>query len=86
MVADTDLLQDQFWVQVQSFLGQRIGIPSAANGTFVTNALDNLTGSNDLISVRNRGSFTRPFTLVKALQQDAELQFRQKEQLLQARL
>lgn len=73
-------------MQVQSFLGQRIGIPSAANGIFVTNALDNLTGSNDLISVRNRGSFTRPFTLVKALQQDAELQFRQKEQLLQARL
>lgn len=86
VVADTDLIQDQFWVQVQSFLGQRIGIPNAANGTFVTNALDNLTGSNDLISVRNRGSFTRPFTLVKALQQDAELQFRQKEQLLQARL
>jgi ABC-type uncharacterized transport system involved in gliding motility auxiliary subunit len=86
VVADTDLLQDRFWVQVQSFLGQRIGIPSAANGSFVTNALDNLTGSNDLISIRNRGSFTRPFTLVKAIQQEAEQQYRQKEQLLQERL
>ena len=86
VVADTDMLQDRFWVQVQNFLGQRIGIPTAANNDFVTNALDNLTGSHDLISVRNRGSFTRPFTLVRAIQQEAEMQFRQKEQALQQRL
>ena len=52
----------------------------------MTNALDNLTGSHDLISVRNRGSFSRPFTLVRAIQQEAEMQFRQKEQALQQRL
>ena len=86
VVADTDMLQDRFWVQVQNFLGQRIGIPTSANNDFVTNALDNLTGSHDLISVRNRGSFTRPFTLVKAIQQEAETRFRQKEQALQLRL
>ncbi len=86
VVADTDLLQDRFWVQVQNFLGQRIGIPTSANNSFVTNALDNLTGSNDLISVRNRGSFSRPFTLVRAIQQEAEQRFRQKEQELQQRL
>ena len=86
VVADTDMLQDRFWVQAQNFLGQRIGIPTAANNDFVTNALDNLTGSHDLISVRNRGSFSRPFTLVRAIQQEAEARFRQKEQALQQRL
>jgi len=86
VVADTDMLQDRFWVQVQNFLGQRIGIPSSANNSFVTNALDNLTGSSDLIKVRSRGSFSRPFTLVKAIQQEAEMRFRQKEQVLQQRL
>lgn len=86
VVADTDLLQDRFWVQIQSFLGQRLGIPTAANHSFVINALDNLTGSNDLISVRNRGSFSRPFTLVREIQLEAEQQFRQKEQALQERL
>lgn len=86
VVADTDMLQDRFWVQSQNFLGQRIGIPTAANNDFVTNALDNLTGSHDLISVRNRGSFSRPFTLVRAIQQEAEARFRQKEQALQQRL
>ena len=86
VVADTDVLQDRFWVQTQQFLGQRIAIPLAANNSFVTNALDNLTGSHDLISVRNRGSSSRPFTLVRAIQQEAEQRFRQKEQALQQRL
>ncbi len=86
VVADTDMLQDRFWVQVQNFLGQRIAIPSAANGNFVISALDNLTGSNDLISVRNRGGFSRPFTRVKLLQQQAEQRFLEKEQQLQNQL
>ena len=86
IVADTDLLQDRFWVQVQNFFGQRIGIPNAGNGSLVTNALDNLGGSNDLISVRGRAGFSRPFTLVRSLQQDAEQRFRQKEEVLQTRL
>ena len=86
VVADTDMLQDRFWVQVQNFFGQRIGIPNSANNSFVTNALDNLTGSHDLITVRSRGSFSRPFTLVRDIQQEAEMQYRQKEQALQQRL
>ncbi|MDX1486947.1 MAG: Gldg family protein [Acidiferrobacterales bacterium] len=86
VVADTDLLQDTFWVQVQDFLGNRIAIPNAANGALVVNALDNLTGSNDLIGIRSRGRFTRPFTRVNALRQEAELRFRQKEQELISRL
>ena len=86
LVADTDMLADRFWVVVQEFLGSRIAIPSAANGTLVINALDNLTGSGDLISVRNRGTFTRPFTRVVALKQRAERAFRAKEQELIAQL
>jgi ABC-type uncharacterized transport system involved in gliding motility auxiliary subunit len=86
VVADTDILQDRFWVQVQNFFGQRVGIPNSGNGTFVTNALDNLTGSNDLISVRSRAGYSRPFTLLRMLQQEAEQQFRQKELALQEHL
>ena len=86
VVADADMLADRFWVVVQEFLGSRIAIPSAANGALVINALDNLTGSSDLISVRNRGTFTRPFTRVVALRQQAERTFRAKEQELIAEL
>jgi len=86
IVADTDLLEDKFWVRVQNFIGQRIALPHAANATFVSNALDNLSGSNDLISVRNRGNFAKPFTKVEDIQREAEQQYRAKEKQLQTRL
>ena len=86
LVADTDVLADRFWVVVQEFLGTRIAVPSAANGALVINALDNLAGSGDLISVRNRGTFIRPFKRVDALRQQAERAFREKEQELIAQL
>jgi ABC-type uncharacterized transport system involved in gliding motility auxiliary subunit len=86
VVADTDLLTDRFWVRQQNLLGRRIVIPRAANGTFVVNALDNVAGSNDLISVRNRGQFSRPFTRVDRLREAAEVRYRQKEPELVSRL
>jgi ABC-type uncharacterized transport system involved in gliding motility auxiliary subunit len=86
VVADTDMLEDKFWVRVQNFFGQRIPMPHAANATFVVNALDNLSGSNDLISVRNRGNYARTFTLVEDIQREAEQKYRDKEKELQTRL
>ncbi|UTW08792.1 GldG family protein [Pseudomonas benzenivorans] len=86
VVADTDLLSDRMWVQVQDFFGQRIPQPWADNAGFAINALDNLSGSEALISVRSRGRFSRPFEVVEALQREAEARFREKEQALQARL
>ena len=83
VVADTDLWDDKFWAQTQNFLGQRVVIPIADNGAFVINAIDNLTGSNDLISLRSRGTSARPFTLVESIRKDAEHQYLSKEQRLQ---
>ena len=85
-VADTDLLSDRMWVQVQDFFGQRVPQPFAGNAGFAINALDNLSGSDALISVRSRGRFSRPFEVVEALQREAEAQFRVKEEDLQKRL
>ena len=86
VVGDTDLLQDQFWVQEQNMFGQRIPFPISGNGSFVINALDNLTGGGDLIGIRSRGRFLRPFTVVNELRQEAELRFRAKEKELLDRL
>jgi ABC-type uncharacterized transport system involved in gliding motility auxiliary subunit len=85
-VADTDLLADRMWVQIDHFFGQRMPQPWADNGTFVINALDNLSGTDALISVRSRGRFARPFTVVEDLQRQAENRFREKEEVLQQRL
>ncbi|GAC1030397.1 GldG family protein [Pseudomonas sp. No.21] len=86
VVADTDMLSDRMWVQVQDFFGQRVPQPWADNSGFAINALDNLAGSEALISVRSRGRFTRPFTVVESLQREAETRFREQEQVLQQRL
>lgn len=86
VVADTDMLSDRMWVQVQDFFGQRVPQPWADNSGFAINALDNLAGSEALISVRSRGRFTRHFTVVESLQREAETRFREQEQVLQQRL
>lgn len=86
VVADTDMLEDRFWARVQDFFGQRVAVPIAGNGDFVINAIDNLRGSNALISLRSRGQSARPFTLVQDLQRDAEQRFRAKEKDLTQKL
>ena len=86
VVADVDLLSDMMWVQVQNFFGQQIANPFASNGAFVANALESLSGSSDLISVRSRASFSRPFTRVEALRVEAESKYRETEEGLQAEL
>jgi len=86
VVADTDLLSDFMWVHQQNFFGQSVAQAWASNGDFVLNALDNLSGSSDLISVRGRATFTRPFLRVEALRRAADDRFRAKEQELEHQL
>jgi ABC-type uncharacterized transport system involved in gliding motility auxiliary subunit len=86
LVGDVDMLSDRLWVQVQNFLGQRLAQPFANNGDFVVNALDNLSGSADLIGLRSRATFTRSFTTVDKLRRDADAKFRETEKELQGQL
>ena len=86
VVADTDMLDDRFWVDFRDFYGRRVAVPRADNGAFLINALENLSGSNDLISLRSRGRSTRPFIKVAALKENAEKQFRARERVLQVQL
>ena len=86
VVADTDILADRFWVEVREMLGQQVATPLAHNAAFVVGALENLTGSDDLIALRGRGVKERPFTLVEEIRRDAERSFRDKEQALTEKL
>jgi ABC-type uncharacterized transport system involved in gliding motility auxiliary subunit len=86
LIADTDIFTDRLWAQVQNVFGQRLTTAFGNNGNFIVNALDNLTGSGDLISIRGRGTFNRPFTRVQNLRREAEGQYRITEQRLQQEL
>jgi ABC-type uncharacterized transport system involved in gliding motility auxiliary subunit len=84
--ADTDMLSDFMWVREQNFFGQRMTQAWASNGDLLDNALDNLAGSADLISVRGRATFQRPFDRVERLRRAADERLHAKEQELEAQL
>lgn len=86
LVADADMLQDQWWVNVTNFLGQQLASPTANNADLLINALENLTGNADLIGLRSRSGFERPFTRVEEIRDEADERFRAEEQQLQAEL
>ena len=86
VVADSDMLFDQFWVQTREILGQRLLVPIAANANFLINALENLSGSSDLINLRSRGQSDRPFLVVEELKRAAERRFLKEERDLTKKL
>jgi ABC-type uncharacterized transport system involved in gliding motility auxiliary subunit len=86
IVADTDVLSDRLWVQVQNFFGQQIVSPWADNGSFLLNGLENLSGQAELISIRSQGRFSRPFERVDALRRDAEERLLAQQELLEEEL
>ena len=86
LVSDTDVLSDRLWVQVQNFFGQQVATAFADNGSLLTNLVDYFAGSQDLISVRSRGRFTRPFEVVQSLRREAEAQYLASAEQLQLEL
>ena len=86
VVADVDFLADPYSAAVQSFMGTRIVSLLNDNLIFAANSVENLTGSDDLIGLRSRGKFTRPFTKVQEIEAQAQDKWRLEEQRLQAKL
>jgi ABC-type uncharacterized transport system involved in gliding motility auxiliary subunit len=86
VVADTDMLDDRFWMQSQDFFGQRIAVPTANNADFVANAVEVLAGGSDLVGLRSRGTAARPFEVVDRIQRDAQERYSAEERGLQQKL
>jgi ABC-type uncharacterized transport system involved in gliding motility auxiliary subunit len=82
VVADTDIFDDRFWLRSEGPASE----PFADNEALVMNAVENLTGSDDLISLRMRANADHPFIVVRDMQAAAELKFRETLESLQARL
>lgn len=84
--SDVDFISDQFSVQKMNFLGQSIIQPTNDNLNLLLNAAEHLSGNEALMSIRSRGRFSRPFTRLLALQQQAQLRHQAEEKLLLAQL
>jgi ABC-type uncharacterized transport system involved in gliding motility auxiliary subunit len=86
VVADVDMLVDFTWVEQLNFFGQTVARPFANNGALVWNAVDNLAGSDDLVSIRARAPYSRPFDRVMDMRKNADAQLRVKQEQLQTEL
>ncbi len=80
IVADTDFLADDFYVDPQR------GGTFADNGSFAINAIDILGGSQALVSLRARAPSLRRMELVDRLATDAQRRIEQRQQDLQGEL
>ena len=86
LIADADVIDDRLWVQENGQGAQRTLVPLADNGNLIVNAVENLTGSSDLIAIRGRSPASRPFVVINDLKRAAEQKFMARSQELQAKL
>ena len=86
LVADVDMIFDRFCVQEMNFLGSKAQQPLNDNLNFFANALEQVAGSTDLVGIRSRGRFGRPFDKVLALQEKAMAVWQEKEKYLEEEL
>jgi ABC-type uncharacterized transport system involved in gliding motility auxiliary subunit len=86
LIADADMLFDQFCVRVQNIFGSRIVIPQNANINLAQNLVEQMAGDANLINARSRAIKNRPFTLVAKMRTEAEARYRSKIKELEADL
>ncbi|MEM9803000.1 MAG: GldG family protein [Planctomycetota bacterium] len=87
VIADADMLYDPIWSRPTRDLFGNVRIqPLADNAALLVNALENLSGSSDLISLRTRADFSRPFTRKQDLANQAQERYRAEELELEAKL
>ena len=86
VIADVDLLADQFNFQELNIFGFTAHRPFNNNIDFVLNGADQLCGDDNLISIRSRAKFDRPFTVVDELERRAQQKWLDHEKELSAEL
>ncbi|PWR21772.1 Gldg family protein [Zavarzinia compransoris] len=86
LIADADVIDDRLWVQENGQGASRTVVPLADNGNFIVNAVENLSGSGDLIAIRGRAPASRPFAVINDLKRAAEQKFMARSQELRAKL
>ena len=67
--SDVDFISDSLAYRDFFVFGK---VPNGDNAALMLNVIDDLGGSSDLISIRSRGNFRRPFTLVAEIEREAE--------------
>jgi len=86
LITDVDFIADQFSVEQFNLMGQKFNQPRNDNLNFLVNMVEFLGGSEDLMSIRSRGRFSRPFTRFIELEKDAQQKYQQAESSISLKL
>ncbi len=86
VIADTDWLFDDYSVRKFNFFGQTAAEPFNDNLAFAANTVEFLGGSQDLISIRGKGTSLRPFDVVRKMEAEAQKEYQTKLTELDGRL
>jgi ABC-type uncharacterized transport system involved in gliding motility auxiliary subunit len=85
VIADTDWLFDDFMFD-QRYRQMGILYPQNDNMSLAANAVEFLGGSQDLISIRGKGTSLRPFDVVRKMENEAQKKYQQQLTALDASL
>jgi ABC-type uncharacterized transport system involved in gliding motility auxiliary subunit len=86
VVADSDFMLDPFTVRQRQASGQVAMEAINDNLAFVLSALETLGGSDELVSLRSKGTSIRPFKRVVALEREAQVRYQAKLDEIEKRL
>jgi ABC-type uncharacterized transport system involved in gliding motility auxiliary subunit len=75
LIADVDLLSDGAAVEIQEVFGQRVAVPRNGNLALALGLVENFSGGNALIGLRSRASFSKPLTVVREMEAQAQQQY-----------
>lgn len=86
VVADADFLLDPFSVRQRQAGGQTVAEPANDNLAFVLNAVEALAGSDDLGSLRTKGTALRPFKVFDDMNREAQREYQKELDAIEKRL
>ena len=86
LIADTDWLLDSYSVRRMNFLGMTALEPLNDNLSFGSSSLEYLGGSEDLISIRGKGTTLRPFIVVQRMEAAAQERYQEELEEVDAKL
>ncbi len=86
LVADADVLADEYSARSLNVFGQVLHQPINDNLNFTLNLVEQLTGDLALVGLRSRGTFEHPFDRVLAMEQVAQERWQEEERKLQQKL
>ena len=72
LIADVDMLTDGAAVEVQDVFGQKVVVPRNGNLAFAQSLVEQTAGDQNLMTLRSRAAFSKPLTVLRQMEAQAQ--------------